>query len=56
MQLPDFDEMRAQSGRELARQHRHAVLRAFAVAHDDFAAREFDVLHTKAHTFHDAHA
>ena len=56
VQLADVDEMRTQSRREIARQHRHAVLRALAVPHDDFAAREFDVLHTKAHTFHDAHA
>ena len=56
MQGADFDEMRTQPRREIARQHRHTILRALAVAHDDFAAREFDVLHAKAHTFHDAHA
>ncbi len=36
--------------------HRHAIARAVAVAHEDLASRELDVLHPHQHTLHDAHA
>ena len=34
--------------------HRHPILVSLAVAHDDFAPAEVDVLHAKPHRFHDA--
>ncbi len=56
MQRADRFEMRSQARHDTARQHGHAVLRALAVAHDDLAACEFNVLHSQANAFHDAHA
>ena len=49
-------EMLAQGRRHARRQHRHAILEALAVAHQDFAAFEPHVLHPQPQAFHDAQA
>ena len=39
-----------------ARDHRDAVLATLALAHEDLAAREIEILHAQPHAFHEAHA
>jgi hypothetical protein len=51
----DVDQVSAQWVGEPAREDRHSVFRAFAVAHDDLAVPEIDILHAQAHRFHDPH-
>src|SRR5438105_3145574 len=54
--LGDLEQMQSERAGEAVGQHRHPVLCALAVANDDFAASEFDVLYAKAHRFEDPHA
>ncbi len=37
------------------RQHRHPVLKALALAHDDLVPRKFHILHAQPHSLHQAH-
>ena len=46
--------MFAQGRSHAGRQHRHPILEALAVPHQDFAALEIDILHPQAKAFHDA--
>ena len=48
-------EVRAQRPHDATRQHRHAILESLAVADQDLAAREIDVLHAQPHALHDPH-
>jgi hypothetical protein len=41
---------------EATRQHRDAIFRSLAVAHEDLRAAEVDILYAKAKRFHDAQA
>ena len=54
VQLAHVRELLAQRGRDARRQHRHPILVALAVADEDLAARELDVLHAQPHRLHDA--
>jgi len=56
VQLAHAHEMAAQRGSDARGEHRHPVARALAVAHDDLAPREVDVLHAQAQRLHDAQA
>src|ERR1700757_4196199 len=49
-------DLRAQPAAQSVWKHRDAVLRTFAVAHEDLAALEIDVLHAQAQRLHDAQA
>src|SRR5258708_31994909 len=55
MQLAHALELRIEAAHDASRQHRHAILEAFAIADHYFAARKIDVLHAQADAFHDAH-
>jgi len=56
MNFRNLDQMQRQRSRESIRQHRHSIFGAFAVANDDFATGEIDILHAKAHRFQNPHA
>ena len=46
-------ELVAKAGGGAIRQHRHAILEAFAVANEDLATIEVHVLHAKPNALHD---
>ncbi len=48
-------EVRAQRPDDAARQQRDAILEPLAVADQDLASREVDVLHAQPHALHDPH-
>ena len=56
MQPFDGVEMPAQHRKKRARQHRHAILGTFAVAYQNLASAEIDVLDPQAGALEDAHA
>ena len=49
----DFAQVRKQRAPDAARQHRHAIFRAFSIAYDDFPAREVDIADPQPHALHD---
>ena len=49
-------DLLAQRPDQSYRQHRDAILVALAVAHQDFATSEIDVLDAQAHRLHDSQA
>ena len=56
MLAPPLLEMVAQSGEQVLRQYRHAVLATFAIADHDLTSFELDILDTKAQAFHQTHS
>ena len=56
MQRTRASELLLQGRDQVLRQHRHPVLGALAVAHDDLAPRELDILDTQAQTLEQSHA
>jgi drug/metabolite transporter (DMT)-like permease len=54
VEFGDADHVIAQGWHHAGRQHRHPILEALAVAHENLATLEIDILHPQAQAFHDA--
>jgi hypothetical protein len=54
VEFGDADHVIAQGWHQAGRQHRHPILEALAVAHENLATLEIDILHPQAQAFHDA--